>query len=102
MDPKKLNDFLERKAKELIKDVDVLKLKDWLYRFLLEFLSERRAQAQKVLEIIPDFTDEEFKQMLDGDLQVGDKISIQSPEYLVEAIIEEVRILSNINLKYKH
>lgn len=116
MDHKKFTEFVENSAlklKELIfelgksqiQDTSCFKVEDlqaFLMKTITSFLAERRELAPKILEIIPDFNTEEFAELLNGELEVGDKIEIRSPQCLITSIVEELRIISNIKTSYKH
>lgn len=102
--------FLQDEAlllKELIfelteKCVDIGNLKESIEQTIVNFLAMRKENAPKILEIIPDFSADEFAALLSGDLRVGDKITIQAPQYLIESIVEEVRIVADEKKEYKH
>lgn len=110
MNWEKHDKFLQDEAlllKELIfelteKCVDIGNLKESIEQTIVNFIAMRKESAPKILEIIPDFSADEFAALLSGEIQVGDKITIQAPQYLIESIVEEVRIIAETNKKYKH
>jgi len=111
MDWEKYDKFIRKESQELVNlihestgglKLNPLLLLGFLQQFLVGFLAERREKAPKILEIIPDFSADEFAALLEGDIKVGDRITIQAPQYLIESIVEQIRVVSQTKLKYKH
>ena len=82
--------------------VEIEDLKESIQQSIINFLAERKENAPKILEIVPDFNADEFTELLNGQIQSGDKITIKAPQYLIVSIVEEIQIISDLKTKYKH
>lgn len=82
--------------------VEIGDLKGFIEQCIINFLVERKENAPGILEIIPDFSADDFASLLSGEIQIGDRITIQTPQYLIVSIVEEVRIVSDLKQTYKH